>query len=76
MDSFSALIDKLGGPAKTARAVDMDPGTGRQWKRRNNIPATYWSKLIDHARDRRVKGVTIEMLGKLAMSTMEKRAPQ
>lgn len=40
--SHQAVIERNGGPAKFARAIDADPNTVKAWKRLNSIPAPYW----------------------------------
>jgi hypothetical protein len=72
--TFSSLIDKLGGPAVVARATKANPDAARQWKLRENIPGAYWDSLIDLAKAKRVRGVSIALLSGLARRAKEKSA--
>jgi hypothetical protein len=45
MRTHQQIINDAGGPAAVARAVNADPGTAKQWRRLNSIPATYWAEV-------------------------------
>lgn len=41
------IIDRNGGPAALARAIDADANTVKAWKRLSSIPAPYWQAIAD-----------------------------
>ena len=57
----SEIIDALGGTAKVAALTGSRPGAVRNW-RRDGIPAKFWLRLLDVAREREVKCVTPEAI--------------
>jgi hypothetical protein len=46
MDTVSHILDSLGGASAVGRELKLPQVTPRQWKRRGNIPTTYWPDLI------------------------------
>lgn len=68
MRTHSQIIDEAGGPSALARTpgVEVDPGTTKQWKRGDSIPAPYWAAIAD------AKLATLEELAEAASS--KKRA--
>jgi hypothetical protein len=67
MNTFSSIIDTLGGGAVVARAIGEDnAGTVRQWKRRDSIPADRWPKIVQFADEQGKNSITYERLAKLA----------
>ena len=68
MQSFSDIIDRLGGSTALARALDRPAGTVRQWRNRNSVPAWQWSRLVSVARARGLTSVTPEALAEIAAS--------
>lgn len=66
MDSFTNLIDKLGGPVAVAKAIRQGDAAVGKWKIRNSINARHWPDLVKLAAEKRVKGVTMEKLCDLA----------
>lgn len=45
--SHSDIISDGGGPAAIARMVSANPGTVKQWRRTDSIPAPYWVAFVD-----------------------------
>jgi hypothetical protein len=66
MKSFGDVIDKLGGSAALARAINERDGTIRQWRQRDSIPPEYWSRIVSFAKKQEKDKVTIEALADLA----------
>lgn len=66
MDSFSSIIDALGGPAVVAPAISANTEAVRKMASRNSVRPEYWERLIDLARERRVAGVTYAALTRIA----------
>jgi hypothetical protein len=66
INSFSEVIDKLGGPAAFGRAVGMTPNTAKQARRRDSLSPEYFSDAANAARERGIAGVTVERLVQLA----------
>lgn len=65
MDSINALFDAFGGPAALGRAIDVNPSTASEMKRRQSIPVEHWELLVTSAKTLRIKGVTYEALAKM-----------
>lgn len=66
MQSFSDLIDQLGGAAAVARFAGLKPGTVQQMKSRDSVQPRYWPFLIKLAQQKQVAGVTHDALIQLA----------
>lgn len=66
MTTFASIIDDLGGGAAVARAIGEEPGTVRQWKGRNSIPADRWPRIVRLAGEKGEDAITYEHLAKLA----------
>lgn len=47
MRSHGQIINEV-GISKTAETLGLQPGTVKQWKRGDSIPAGYWKALRDH----------------------------
>lgn len=73
MNTFSAVIDKLGGPIEVARVLGQTPDGVRKMRRRNRIEPMYWPVLVEMARERRVAGVSIMRLASIAVNSPRKR---
>ena len=67
MESFSDIIDALGGPTAAMQALGA-PSPQAVWnmKARNSIPARYWPRLVAAMAERGIVGVTHEGLARLA----------
>ena len=46
----TAIIQRCGGDAAVASAIDRPRNTVFYWRRRNSIPAPYWKTLVDLAK--------------------------
>lgn len=46
----------------------------RKWRARNNIPAEYWLPLVQAAHRRNIRGVTLEILARIAARASTKEA--
>jgi hypothetical protein len=68
MDSFSDLIDKLGGAAAVAVVLGIPESHARTMKARDSIPVERWERVVGAAKARGLSGVTYEALTKLAAS--------
>lgn len=74
MNSFAQIIDQLGGAAEVAKFIserrpadeEMKRGTVQQMKARDSVHPFYWPDLIAMAQERRLDGVTHEVLIALA----------
>jgi len=49
-----------------AQDIDMPTKTVQKWKERDYIPPKYWLILIEAAKKRRFRGVTLKHLAELA----------
>jgi hypothetical protein len=65
MDSFSTIIQALGGPSVVASAINANTEAVRKMARRNSVNTEYWESLIELARERRVAGITYAALTKI-----------
>jgi hypothetical protein len=74
MDTFSAVIDTLGGSATLSKAIQQEPGTVRQWRFRDNIPPEYWPGIVSYAKRRGKGGITAATLAELAASKKSRAA--
>lgn len=77
MESFSAIIAAFGGAAPFRDAMGLVDVTARQMKLRDSIPAGYWPRVVEEAKQRGIEGVTLEALAKIAQTKLEEsRAKQ
>ena len=65
MDTFSDIIEAFGGYKAFAEAIGITASHAGVMKFRNSIPAVYWKTLVEAARSRRIRGVTLEKLADL-----------
>jgi hypothetical protein len=68
MKTAQDVIAAFGGSAKFADATGHKPGTVRLWKHRNSIPPEHFPSVVKAAREKRVRGVTLESLHALQVS--------
>lgn len=61
MQTIPQIIDALGGPTEVARLTGQPVPTVSAWKHRNKIPARHWPSLVSIAREKGVKGITLEL---------------
>lgn len=64
--TFANVIDQLGGSARVAELLSVPPGTAAAMKSRDSIHPKYWSRIVEAARARGVKGVSLQVLADLA----------
>jgi len=62
MQTISDIFDAFGGPTAVARALNINPSTASEMKRRRSIPSEYWLQLVSEAKRRGVDGVTSDAL--------------
>jgi hypothetical protein len=75
MNNFADLVEKFGGAAKMAPAIDVPPTTIRQWAFRNSIPAKHFNRIVEAARGLGLPDITLQLLGDLADGRKPKDAP-
>lgn len=46
MRTHSQIISDAGGPSAAARLIHAQPGTVKQWRRLDSIPAPHWNALV------------------------------
>ena len=57
------IIDPFGGTVALARILGKKyPARVSDWKRRKSIPASEWMGIVEAAKKRNIKGVTLEKL--------------
>ena len=62
MTSISELFDKIGGPFQMAKISGAGAAAAAKWKERQSIPVRYWPPIVAHCREKRISGVTYEIL--------------
>ena len=65
MESFSDLIDKLGGYLKLSEVLGLPRGTVSAMKTRNSIPPEHWPVIAREAERLGLPGVTLDSLAEL-----------
>lgn len=45
MRTHQKIIEDAGGPSAIAKVTGAEPGTAKQWKRLDSIPAPYWAAI-------------------------------
>lgn len=45
MRTHQQIIEAASGPSALARALGIDAGTAKQWRRGDSIPAPYWAAI-------------------------------
>jgi hypothetical protein len=66
VNSFTDVIDALGGTAKFARAVGMKPNTAKMAKARGSISPAWWTAVAGAAVTVERHDITVEKLAELA----------
>jgi hypothetical protein len=61
--------------AEFSRDLGVSWATAHQWRLREYIPAEYWERLIDKARERKIKGITPAVLAEIASARPVKAKP-
>lgn len=47
MRTHEQIIIAAKGPSAIARVLGVEPGTAKQWRRGDSIPAPYWAALAE-----------------------------
>lgn len=47
MRTHESVITEAGGPTKLGKAIGVDGGVVKQWRRLNSIPAPHWRAIVD-----------------------------
>jgi hypothetical protein len=58
MDSFRAIIERWGTPAKFASDIKVSADLVRVWKSRNSIPSEYFADVAAAAKTRKFSEIT------------------
>lgn len=74
MQSFSDIIAAFGGVVPFRDAMGLPDVNARQMKQRDSIPAGYWPRTVEAAKEREIEGVTFEALAKIAKAKLDEAA--
>lgn len=74
MQTFTKIIDAFGGPARFAEAMGITASHAGVMKARQSIPPEYWTRLVEEADRKNIKGVSHEHLARLAEKSARRRA--
>jgi hypothetical protein len=66
MDTFSDIIALWGTATALGRDIGESGVTVRAWRNRDSIPSAKWRNVVRAAQRRGFKGVTVNLLAKLA----------
>lgn len=66
MNSFSEVIGQWETTADFAKDIGVQYVSAAAMKRRNSIPSAYWEQTVEAAKRRGIKGVTLQLLARLA----------
>lgn len=66
MTTFEDVFHAFGGPAALATAIGIAPGHAQTMKTRGSIPDAYWLAVVEAAKSRRIRGVTLDALARMA----------
>lgn len=66
MNSFSDIISAWPSAAELGRDIGVTGLVVRTWRARGSIPSEYWIAIIRAAKDRKIKGVTLECFARMA----------
>lgn len=58
MESHADIVNAIGIDA-IANLTGVKPIGVKRWKERNRIPAEYWCSIVEIAKTRKVRGVTL-----------------
>ena len=64
--TFPDVIAKWPNAGELARAIGVDRGVVKQWRRRKSIPPEHWLKVERAARRGGIKNVTVFVLAEIA----------
>lgn len=74
MNSFSDIIDAFGGPVPFRDALGISDVHSRQMKLRDSIPAGYWPRTVQAAKELSIEGVTLAAMAEIASAKLEQAA--
>ncbi len=74
MTCIESFFQAFAGPANFGRAIGVSTEHAAQMRRRRSIPADYWPRLIEAARERGIDGITFESLAE-ARPARRRKAP-
>lgn len=66
MDSYKAVIDAWADRAAFAADLGIKPSLANVWFHRDSLPSEHWNRVVSMATERGIKGVTLELLARLA----------
>src|ERR1700692_1738060 len=73
--TYRGVIERWPSLAVFADDIGVPYGTAKQMRRRDSIPAEYWVRIAAKASQRKIRGITIELLASLrAQSPARERA--
>ena len=76
MDTFRDVIAAWPSLETMAEDAATTVGAIKQWRNRDYIPGDYWLRLEVGAAARRIPGVTMHTLGRIALATRPPPAPE
>jgi hypothetical protein len=65
-DWLDDLSDSFGGAEELRRAAGVGRTALANWRRRGFVPSKHWAKLAEYAREKGIRGVTLESLAGLS----------
>jgi hypothetical protein len=74
MDTFDDVFTAFGGPARLAEAIGIRPFHAQTMKTRRSIPPAYWARIVEAARQRGMKTISVEKLAEMAAARRAEKA--
>ncbi len=74
MKTVADLINKWDSDADLARDIGLNPSHISMMKLRNSIHPRHWTAIIKAARERGIKGINADVLGKIAVNRLKELA--
>ena len=75
METFSQIIDALGGPTAYASLVNTSPQNAWQMRDRNSVRPAFWPATVKAAAVMGIDGITFESLAKIAAARKPAASP-
>ena len=72
LDSFSDIIEAMGGPAAFGAAIGIPDSHARAMKTRDSIPPEYWPRTVRAAEAKGLAGVTAAVMAAIAERKAER----
>lgn len=69
MKTVTDLMNKFGGYRELAVALDTPSPTVAAWKHRGVIPAQHFPAIVAKAKERKIRGISLESLYRLEPDT-------